>query len=44
MPAAQKMEESRGTTMRRMPSSAAMPAPWIGPAPPAQISGNSRGS
>ena len=42
--AAQKTEASRGTMMRLMPSSRAIIAAWIAPAPPAQISGHSRGS
>ncbi|MBI2158448.1 MAG: hypothetical protein HYU26_16335 [Candidatus Rokubacteria bacterium] len=44
MPAAQKMDESRGTRRRVIPSSSAIPAAWIGPAPPATTSGKPRGS
>ena len=44
MPAAQNTEDSRGTSKVSMPSSRAMGTACIGPAPPATIMANSRGS
>ena len=44
IPAAQKMDESRGTRMRAMESSRAIAAACTGPAPPATTSGKARGS
>ena len=44
MPAAQKMEDSRGTRISGMERASAIMQAWLGPAPPAVTSGKSRGS